>query len=233
MTLLALALVALPFMKSSEAPPGARAAYPEAKTRLIGLRTELGVELRRAKRKKDKEKILDRASAGLEEAITKDLIPAWLGTPWSFSGTSTAPGQGSIACGMFVGTVLADAGFNLDRIAIGRLASEHIARSLAGARNVRRYSDADKEAVLAELLEQGEGLYLVGLDFHAGFIWVDGERRARFIHSSIWPPRAVASEPLLGDNPFSYSRYRVTAKLLDRAMAERWILGQHISAVAR
>ncbi len=33
------------------------------------------------------------------EAITKTIIPAWVGTQWAYSGTTEIPQQGNIACG--------------------------------------------------------------------------------------------------------------------------------------
>jgi hypothetical protein len=230
--LLALATTDGSLDKEVRPPQGVRERYTEAKAGLARLRAGYAQELKKTRPDRQGE-ILDRASGEVLDAITTELLPAWYGTRWSFSGTSTQPGSGSIACGMFVGTVLKDAGFNLDRVAMGRLASEHIALSLTSESNVRRYSDEVARRVERELIARGEGLYLVGLDFHAGLAWVDREGRARFIHSSIWPPGQVASEPLVGDNPFTYSRYRVLARLLDRRMMRRWIRGERFEAIAR
>src|SRR5262245_2869906 len=57
----------------------------------------------------------------LLHAVADDLVPAWIGTTWDFWGTTATPREGSIACGHFVGTVLRDAGFRVDRLAVGRL----------------------------------------------------------------------------------------------------------------
>ncbi|MCC7386421.1 MAG: hypothetical protein IT384_31575 [Deltaproteobacteria bacterium] len=208
-----------------------RAAYSEARRQLEAARAQLSRRYRTAS-PADRERIVREATGEVIRAVTDALLPAWVGTPWSFSGISDQPGEGTIACGMFVGTILAHAGFNLDRIALGRLASEHIARSLVGRANVRRYSDRSVPFMEDELHRWGPGLYLVGLDLHAGLIFVDTDRRIAFIHSSVYPPATVVWEPLDGPNPFADSRYRVLAQLFDPPMIERWLIGERFEARA-
>lgn len=74
-----------------------------------------------------------------------------------------------------------------------------------------------------EVSAWGEGLYMVGLDYHAAFIVVDAEGRVSLVHSSYYLPRNVRSEPVTGVNPFADSKYRVIARLLDREMTRRWV----------
>jgi hypothetical protein len=45
----------------------------------------------------------------LEQQIIGDILPAWVGTPWSYSGTAETPGSDPIACGHFVARVLEEA----------------------------------------------------------------------------------------------------------------------------
>ena len=173
--------------------------------------------------------VLEEARSAVISTLRDDVFPAWHGTPWTFSGTSSRPGSGSIACGFFVGTVLAHAGFVVDRIALGRLASEHIALSLTEDANLARYSDRPAAEVAAATVARGPGLYLLGLDHHAALILVD-ERGATLVHSTYYGEPIVKSEPLLGDNPFDFSRYRVVAKLLDDRMMRRWLAGERFEA---
>jgi hypothetical protein len=56
--------------------------------------------------------------------IDKKLLPYWLGTTWNFNGTTQVPGEGSIACGYFVTTLLRDAGVKLERVKLAQMASE-------------------------------------------------------------------------------------------------------------
>jgi hypothetical protein len=176
---------------------------------------------------------LDTAGDTVLTALRDTLLPAWKGTPWAFSGLARQPGAQPIACGTYVATVLKDAGFQLDRVAMGRLASEHIALSLTTNENVRRYSDRPISEVQDELRTWGPGLYMVGMDYHAGLVVVHPDLRISFEHSSVYPPGTVVSEPIIGDNPLSHSRYRVVARLLDSAMMRRWLLGQRFDTYQR
>ena len=150
-------------------------------------RVRLAKDYRRARDRRVKAQVLDEARQTVLDALTKELVPAWLGQPWAFSGRARRPGEGPIACGTFVGTLLRDAGFRLNRIAMGRLASEHIALSLTRNANLRRYSDRPVEEVEADVAAWGPELYMVGLDFHAGLLVVDDAGRVPFIHSTVYP----------------------------------------------
>lgn len=194
-------------------------------------RRALAVRYARARRPEDRRAALAAARARVLEAVTDQIVPAWEGTEWAMSGRTPTPGRGTIACGTFVGTVLRDAGFRLNRIRMGQLASEHIALSLTSERNLRRYSDRPAEAVIRDVEAWGPGLYAVGLDTHAGLIVVGADRHARFVHASFYGTGGVMDEPLRGDNPFDFSRYRVVARLLDDTMMRRWLQGHWFAAV--
>jgi hypothetical protein len=208
----------------------ASSTYDDARSRLEADRVALAKKLRASRSGSARKAVYAEARSVVLHAVVDDLTPAWLGTPWTFEGTTDRPGEGSIACGMFVGTILAHAGFRLDRIAMGRLASEHIALSLTEEKNLRRYSNQDVAKVEADIVAWGEGLYVVGLDQHAGLAHVDASGTARFIHSTVYPPSDVRSEPFQGDNPLADSKYRVFAKLLDDRMIHRWLTGQWFAA---
>ncbi len=200
--------------------------YDSARAELEAQRVVLYGQLKHAKKRAAKQKIYAEARAAILSSLSREILPAWYGTPWAFSGTSDHPKQGEIACGMFVATVLEHAGFRLNRIALGRLASERIALVLTGEENLRRYSDKTVEEVERDIIAWGPGLYAVGLDHHAGLAIVD-DHGAHFIHSSYYAPSTVRSEPFRGTNPLADSRYRVFAKLLDDRMIDRWLRADH------
>ncbi|MBK6683058.1 MAG: hypothetical protein IPG45_01170 [Deltaproteobacteria bacterium] len=209
-----------------------RGNYDQARAQLELERRYLSDELARAQTPTERAELFSFARGRVLATLDQALIPAWEGTPWSFSGTSERPGEGQIACGFFVGTLLEHAGFRVDRLALGRLASEHIAKSLAGPRSIRRYSDVEPEVVAADLLKSGPGLYAIGLDFHAAWARVTDDGQLWFIHSTVYGKGGVLIEPLLGDNPFFHSRYRVVAKLLGDRMMESWLEAKTIEARA-
>lgn len=173
--------------------------------------------------------LLDSARNYLFDRITLDLLPAWYGTPWDFNGITRTPGQGKIACGYFVNTVLLDAGFRLPRIKWSQQGAEAITVKLSD--RIKWFRDRPVSEVEAYLRDQGDGLYKVGLDNHVGFIVVR-EGRARFVHSSYYQPETgVMSEPLEGNNPLAHSRYRIIGHLLGDEMIRAWITGEDLAGL--
>ena len=167
--------------------------------------------------------LLDSARTILFSALADKLLPAWYGTPWDFNGMSRVPGEGSIACGYFVNTVLMDAGFNLPRIRWSQLAAEPVILKLAP--EAARFREKPVSVVEIWLNTQGDGLYTVGLDNHVGFI-IRRNGVARFVHSNYYQRDiGVMAEPLDGNNPFAHSHYRIIGKLLDDEMMEAWLQG--------
>ena len=167
--------------------------------------------------------VLDSARTILRDALANKLLPSWYGTPWDFNGMTRIPGQGTLACGYFVNTVLLDAGFVLPRIRWSQLAAEPVILKLAP--KAKRFRDKSVGDVEKWLGEQGDGLYTVGLDNHVGFI-TRRNGTSRFGHSNYYHRDiGVMAEPLDGDNPFTHSRYRIIGKLLDDQMMEAWLQG--------
>jgi hypothetical protein len=175
-----------------------------------------------------KKEILSKARGFVIDELIDNIFPSWYGTRWDFNGATQTPKQGNIACGYFVTTTLRDVGFNLDRSRLARQPSEHIIKNLTGLENIKRYSNKNIQDVNKYILESGEGIYIVGLDCHVGFIVNDGEN-VNFVHSSYYnPPLSVVSEPIDSFNPLAHSKYRVIGKILDDSMIEKWITGKHI-----
>ena len=167
--------------------------------------------------------IVREAQAYLSTTITDSLFSYWYGTPWSFNGTTKVPGQGTIACGYFVTSILSDAGFKIPRVKWAQSASEPVIVKIAS--NIKRFRRQPMSKIIEYLNNQGDGLYIVGLDYHVGFISKLGNDY-RFIHSSYYRPEiGVMAEPLEGHNPLNDSNYRVIGKLLDLEMTKNWING--------
>lgn len=166
--------------------------------------------------KKEKEKIFT-------TTVTKTVIPAWIGTAWSFNGTTENPQQGSIACGYFVTTILRDAGLKLARIKLAQCASEEMIISLVQPGYIYRFSNVAMDDFMRFIQQQGYGLYIVGLDNHTGFIYNDGEETC-FIHSTFAGTRNVQKEKAASSRVLHSSRYKVLGKVsADERILERWI----------
>lgn len=166
----------------------------------------------------------DQARAYLREAITRHLIPAWAGTPWAFYGTAKAPGEGDIACGYWVASILRDVGFRVNRDQLGRQASEKILLTFAEPARLRHYPRRPVTEVITWVRQAGEGLWGAGLANHAGFVWNDGQE-VYFCHSNYNGVRGPECE--VADQSWAFNTsYTVIASLLEDATVDAWLEGR-------
>lgn len=177
----------------------------------------------------ERDAIREDARQAVLTAMDRHLFPAWYGTDWDFYGTSTKPGQGAIACGYFVSTTLQHAGFQVERVRLAQQASEHIIQTFVAEPGVKRFRDRPLDEVLEHLEDEGDGLYIVGLDYHVGYLRQDGDE-TRFCHSTYLGDSEVLCEPA-ATSPALVSRYRVVGKLLDDAMIDAWLKGESFATV--
>ena len=228
--------------RGAAAPVQRASAVTAAPARPTGAELLRGIALERASLLKtfqsartDAARVLVRKKAirYLERTLIDDVLPRWNGTPWSFSGTSTTPGQGSIACGYFVSTTLEEAGLRVERARLAQQASEDIIKSLVPPGAITRYSDVPVEKFTAAVAARGDGLYVVGLDNHVGFLVVKGGE-VLFHHASYVDTVKVVREEAALASPLAGSRYRVVGKLFtDDALIDAWILGSPVATKIR
>jgi len=178
--------------------------------------------------------IISEATNFVQDKLINDVFPAWYGTPWVFGGNASTPKENkesasrkeSIDCGHFVTETLYDVGFNIEKNRLAQLASENIIKNLSEPDEIFRYRNKSIQAVNEQLDNLSEGLYITGLDCHTGFI-LNEKNNKRFIHSSYYPDQMqVVSEPIIGNNPFAHSKYRVLGKILDENMMDNWLTGK-------
>jgi hypothetical protein len=203
-------------------------SYEEKLKTIAVKRRDLANEYRRAA---DKKAVLEKAQRALVASIYDEIIPAWYGTDWDFYGTTETPKEGKIACGYFVTTVLRDAGVKVQRVSLAQQASENIIKSLTTAPFIKRFRNASIEKFVTDLENAGEGLYIVGLDIHVGFILHDGAE-VWFIHSSYLEPSEVIREKALQSPILSSSKYRVLGKIsADSDFILKWLDQTSISTL--
>ena len=167
------------------------------------------------------------ARAAVLDFVDAAAFPAWAGTPWNFYGTSTTPKEGTIACGYFVTTVLEHAGFQVERARLAQQASAYIVSTMARGTHVEWLRYLQPAQVVAKVRERfGDGLFVVGMDYHVGFLRLDGERAA-FCHSSFLEPAAVTCEDPLTAGGFASNLYVVGDALNDGALDD-WLAGRAI-----
>ena len=223
---LALATVpAIAVVDSAFAAESRQSRYEQDLAALAASRSKLSKRHRAAKTAAKKHAVLERAEQRLLEAFDDALFPAWRGTPWDYNGTSTVPGTGTIACGYFVTTLLSHAGFRVERAKLAQQASERIVKALSGPASIWRFRKGDESGVVDAIQKEGNGLYVVGLDNHVGFLRVGANQR--FWHSSYLEPAVVTGEDPKKAAAFE-SNYHVVGKLFTPRLLERWLAAEAI-----
>ncbi len=191
-----------------EALAALRAEYRTNVGDLDAARRSLGKRWRAAGPVQEKQLIEAEGRSALLRALDTELFPAWLGTPWDYNGTTETPGEGKIACGYLVTTLLRDTGVKLQRVRLAQQVSEHIVKALCRTEDISRYRRGDVAAVVRATHDKGDGLYVVGLDHHVGLLRVRAAD-VRFWHTSFV---AVVDEKA-SDAPGFVSNYHVVGKL--------------------
>jgi hypothetical protein len=171
----------------------------------------------------EKEAALQAAGKRLRTAIIDDIIPYWYGTPWDFNGITRTPGTGQIACGYFVTTVLQDAGIILERAGLAQLASSEIIKALCVGHTYDWISGKTREQFLEGMKAKPEGIYIVGLDNHIGFLQHTAAADW-FIHASYLDPVCVVKEKAGASKVLAASKVFVVGQFSpSRALVESWL----------
>jgi hypothetical protein len=206
----------------------ASGSYKEALEKIETERLTLASRYRQATTPAQKAEIIEKAREVVTNSITSQIFPFWYGTPWDFNGTTVTPGQGKIACGYFVSTVLLDAGLKVERIRLAQQASENIVLSLTTDAHIKRFRRVAIGDFVKVVKEWGAGVYVVGLDIHTGFLINTGDQ-VYFVHSSYVEPYAVVSEQADESQILSASKYRVVGKVTaDDQLIVKWLMGEAV-----
>ena len=88
-----------------------------------------------AKTTQEQDAVISDTSALLEHSMP-ELMRCWLGHPWNFNGTATVPGEGKIACGYFVSTIMRDTGFGVKRIKLAQQPSQRIIKTFVSRKKM-------------------------------------------------------------------------------------------------
>ncbi len=201
-------------------------AYPSVLAAAEHQRADLAAQWRAARDPVEQNRVLDRARVALGRIVADSILPAWNGTPWSLGGTAVGPGEKPIACGYFVSTALEHAGLRVERRRLGQQAAENIVQSLVPADRVARFRRAPLDLFLDTVASGGDGVYVVGLDYHVGFLVVEGG--SSFFHHASRQAGQVVREPAVLSRALATSSYRVVGKLFDRGLARTWLTGSAV-----
>jgi hypothetical protein len=212
-------------------------AYEAYLRTLEAQRVDFGIRLHRA-RGDERQLIRDQARQVVTSAIRERIFPAWLGTPWGLGPTSTAirphePGK-VVGCSYFLTAVLLNAGLRLEsRARFAMAPSELIQKALTPAKtDLHRIFKVEGEPLRRRIAKLGDGVYVVGLNIHTGFLVVKGND-VRVVHASYTPPTQVVDEPLLQSQVIDLSQrrgYVVTPLFQDDFLIDAWLTGKPVPA---
>jgi hypothetical protein len=155
--------------------------------------------------------------------LLNDFYLKWAGTPWDFNGTTERPGKGSIACGYFVTTLLRDMGVPIQRVRLAVCPSSQMMKSLVPGQKPANLSLLSYAAFNERISKHGKGVYIIGLDFHTGFIINDGTQNW-FLHSNYIGRKGVTRETVLSSEALKSSKTRLMVCLTsDIGFLSRWL----------
>jgi len=204
------------------------AAYPDTSY------TSLKLEIGRLKSSLNRQSLLEDSISSLFTHLLADkIIPHWLGTPWSFEGHTSIPGEGEIACGYFVSTTLKDVGFNLNRYTFAQHLPIHEAKTLALGKpllEINSNSTNERIAILSDTLK--EGIYFIGFDqSHVGYIQKKGGELF-VIHSNYIGAEGVVIEKIEDSQVFSYyTRIYIVDISRNRPLLKKWLSNEVIQII--
>ena len=196
-------------------------AYPDVKARALSQRDSMAVLYAQAGTEQ-RAKLVTSARKLILKTIANDIFPAWMGTPWDFNGVTQKPREGMIACGYFVTTVLRDVGFGVERAKLAQQASLKIIQVLCPKADIHDYSNIDVPELVRRMRTLPQGLYIVGLDIHTGFI-SNGVASVDFIHASYGTPREVVYEQALKSTVLPQSKRFVLGRVDNDVLLGKWL----------
>jgi hypothetical protein len=214
------------------------ARYEQVLAQIAARRAELGARYGAARGGRARAAIREEARRFVVDTLVTQVFPAWMGMPSGAGPQATAsrphePGM-YISCSYFLTAALQNAGLVLEsRARFAQAPAAWIERALLPpGGQIHRYGNLPADELEKKLVGLGDGLYVVGLDIHVGFIVVrDGH--ARFVHSSYTPPGTVVNEPVVSSMAIALSRrkgYWISPLFQDDRIIEMWLLRQPVPA---
>lgn len=145
----------------------------------------------------------EKSAANLFKYLDQDMPAFWDATTWDFYGMSRVPGEGEIACGYFVTTLLRDLGFDIDRVRLAQEPSgvmiEELTVNIHKSNSLQNTLDVIKNG-------PNNAIYIIGLDFHTGFI-SHSDTGTFFIHSNYIDRTGVVREDAATSEALSHSNF--------------------------
>lgn len=157
------------------------------------------------------------------DLLVHQLIPFWYGTAWDFNGYTAKPGEGTVACGYFVSTTLKHSGLVLNRYKMAQKSASEGARYLEPSDSLVKYRCSRDSFVVRFMREAKDGLYMVGLSFHVGYLY-KSHGELYFIHSDYTDSRGVVREKASESLAFANSGIYLIADIThNKHLMKRWL----------
>lgn len=171
-----------------------------------------------------KDSILIQAGYYFHQAIVQNLLPFWYGTTWDFNGYTAVPRQGNIACGYLVSTTLRQAGIQINRYKLAQQASAVIVKNTCHQiQTIQGFPN-----FINTLRSLADGLYILGLDNHVGYISIE-HGTAYFLHSSYLTPGKACREPISTATVLLFSNNYVLGNISqNKTLIKAWLTGQSL-----
>ena len=190
-------------------------------------REDLGADYRKAQTQAEKAAVEHDARL-LLELVMPEMMRCWLGTKYDFNGTAEKPGEGTVACGYYVSTVIRDAGFRVNRYKLAQQPSENIMRTFLPSNACLLKVGQDFGSYADWVEEMEPGIYVIGLDTHVGFIVNQSDGMTLF-HSSGSKPWMVVEEARKKAGVIQRSRWRMIGGLTkDPKVIRTWLAGEKV-----
>jgi hypothetical protein len=155
--------------------------------------------------------------------LLNDFYLKWSNTPWDYNGTTEQPKTGTIACGYFVTTLLRDMDVKIQRVKLAVCPSSEMMKCIVPTQRIINLSSLSNLDFNKKITELGKGVYIIGLDFHTGFIINDGSENW-FLHSNYIGRQGVVKETVLKSQALRSSRTRWMVSLTsDTDFLSRWV----------
>lgn len=222
----------------------------------------------------NRERILEEAATYLAHQLLYRFIPAWYGIPWKFVGNREIeeteqqyqarknmvltsqrienpyePGV-TTNCSLLLSTTLKHMGFQVERYRLSWQLSYDIIRTLTPPKNIVWLQNKPMEDFLTKTNIMGKGIFIVGLDYHTGYI-VNGSplsstgtklpRDVYFCHADYGQsPQMVRCELAKQSPVLTRSKVRVIGKIFsidgnnsNPNLVKAWIMQKKIRTIGK
>jgi hypothetical protein len=192
---------------------------------LIKEKNKLAAQYKNSSLAADRSDILDEARKLFSTTLTDSIFVCWYGTGWDFNGTTTCPRSGNIACGYFITTILKQCGFNISRTFLAQQASSVMIKTFCPDDKIKTITNHQTAKLFAYMKTRPDGIFLVGLDNHTGFIVKNGTV-IDFVDADYQVDKVVR-EPLEESNIIKNNGYFMVGDLLHSdATMVKWLKGE-------